>query len=180
MQIITDPSMGLFPHPKEINLSCSCPDWADMCKHVAAVLYGIGARLDDKPEELFQLRQADYVELIAKAGTTSLTQPSADQSDQILADSDLSLLFGIDMGDTSQNVAPSNQQKLKKRKVANKPNKTACIPKVRVTKKATKKKVSGVIKKGDSTSKPKVQKVISKNALQSTKRQSNKNTLSHR
>jgi uncharacterized Zn finger protein len=54
---------GLFPAPREINLSCSCPDWADMCKHVAAVLYGIGARLDSSPELLFKLREVDENEL---------------------------------------------------------------------------------------------------------------------
>src|SRR5438445_4235637 len=46
---------GLFPSPKEIKLSCSCPAWAEMCKHVATVLYGIGARLDQQPELLFRL-----------------------------------------------------------------------------------------------------------------------------
>ena len=50
---------GLFPSPKDIKLSCSCPDWADMCKHVAAVLYGVGARLDASPELLFTLRGLD-------------------------------------------------------------------------------------------------------------------------
>jgi uncharacterized Zn finger protein len=120
MEIITDPKKGLFPDPKEIKLSCSCPDWADMCKHVAAVLYGVGARLDKKPEELFMLRQADHVELIAKAGTASLTQTASDQSDQILADSDLSSLFGIDMGDSSQNDSTLSSQniKLKKKKAS--------------------------------------------------------------
>jgi len=59
---------GLFPSPGEINLSCSCPDWADMCKHVAAALYGIGARLDEKPQLLFVLRGVDENELIANAG----------------------------------------------------------------------------------------------------------------
>ena len=54
--------------PQEIKLSCSCPDWADMCKHVAAVLYGIGARLDQQPELLFRLHEVDEKELIAKAG----------------------------------------------------------------------------------------------------------------
>ena len=58
---------GLFPSPDEIKLSCSCPDGADMCKHVAAVLYGIGARLDQQPELLFRLHQLDEKELIAKA-----------------------------------------------------------------------------------------------------------------
>ena len=59
---------GLFPTPKEIKLSCSCPDWADMCKHVAAVLYGVGARLDASPELLFLLRGVGHAELVAKAG----------------------------------------------------------------------------------------------------------------
>ena len=59
---------GLFPSPDEIQLSCSCPDWASMCKHVAAVLYGIGARLDQQPELLFKLHKVDEKELIAKAG----------------------------------------------------------------------------------------------------------------
>src|SRR5882762_8475682 len=59
---------GLFPSPKEIKLSCSCPDWAEMCKHVAAVLYGIGARLDQQPELLFRLHGVDEQELIAGAG----------------------------------------------------------------------------------------------------------------
>lgn len=53
---ITARDAGLFPAPKEIDLACSCPDWADMCKHVAAVLYGVGARLDEKPELFFTLR----------------------------------------------------------------------------------------------------------------------------
>ena len=47
---------GLFPAPNEIKLDCSCPDWATMCKHVAAVLYGVGARLDASPELFFTLR----------------------------------------------------------------------------------------------------------------------------
>src|SRR5216684_4556002 len=59
---------GLFPPPEEIKLSCSCPDWADMCKHVAAALYGVGARLDEKPQLLFVLRGVDESELIAGAG----------------------------------------------------------------------------------------------------------------
>src|SRR5229473_374816 len=59
---------GLFPSPDEIKLSCTCPDWADMCKHVAAVLYGVGARLDQKPELLFVLRGVDENELLASAG----------------------------------------------------------------------------------------------------------------
>src|SRR5215208_688935 len=68
MEVVTRRDGGLFPEPKEIELSCSCPDWADMCKHVAATLYGVGARLDEQPELLFRLRQVDHLELIAQAG----------------------------------------------------------------------------------------------------------------
>ena len=56
MAVVSDPDRGLFPKPRQIELECSCPDWANMCKHVAAVLYGVGNRLDDSPELLFRLR----------------------------------------------------------------------------------------------------------------------------
>ena len=68
MERVCRQKTGLFPSPDEIELSCSCPDWADMCKHVAAVLYGIGARLDQQPELLFRLHNVDEKELIAGAG----------------------------------------------------------------------------------------------------------------
>jgi len=67
MGIITDRERGLFPAPAEIKLECSCPDWASMCKHVAAVLYGVGARLDNDPELLFRLRHVDPQELCVPA-----------------------------------------------------------------------------------------------------------------
>ena len=47
---------GLFPQPREISFNCSCPDWAMMCKHVAATLYAIGTRLDEEPLLFFTLR----------------------------------------------------------------------------------------------------------------------------
>ena len=59
MTRLCEEKTGLFPSPKEILFTCSCPDWASMCKHVAAVLYGIGARLDHQPELLFALRKVD-------------------------------------------------------------------------------------------------------------------------
>src|ERR1700722_20203861 len=86
---------GLFPAPNEIKLSCSCPDWADMCKHVAAVLYGVGARLDQKPQLLFVLRGVDENELLAGAGP-NLTMVTATQSDaKVLAEADVAALFGL-------------------------------------------------------------------------------------
>ncbi|MCP4593706.1 MAG: hypothetical protein GY842_23470, partial [bacterium] len=73
MTVVTDRKQGLFPQPREIQLSCDCPDWAVMCKHVAAALYGVGSRLDDRPELLFLLRDVDAQELIA----AELAVPSA-------------------------------------------------------------------------------------------------------
>ena len=69
MTRLCEEKTGLFPSPKDILFTCSCPDWASMCKHVAAVLYGIGARLDHQPELLFTLRKVDQQDLIAKAGS---------------------------------------------------------------------------------------------------------------
>ena len=65
MEVVTKRGEGLFPKPAEIKMKCSCPDWAGMCKHVAAVMYGVGARLDNQPELLFLLREIDHLELIA-------------------------------------------------------------------------------------------------------------------
>src|SRR6266851_5258162 len=69
MARICQEKTGLFPSPAEIAFTCSCPDWASMCKHVAAVLYGIGARLDAQPDLLFALRRVDVNELLAGTGT---------------------------------------------------------------------------------------------------------------
>ena len=65
--LFTDKAFGLFPSPKEISFSCSCPDWAYMCKHVAATLYGIGARFDEDPLLFFTLRDIDFTELLKKS-----------------------------------------------------------------------------------------------------------------
>jgi uncharacterized Zn finger protein len=87
---------GLFPGPREIKLSCSCPDSATMCKHVAATLYGVGARLDSDPDLLFQLRGVDRAELITEVADLPLTRTAA-ASDRVLADDDVAALFGLEM-----------------------------------------------------------------------------------
>jgi uncharacterized Zn finger protein len=97
MERITRPGTGLFPSPKEIRFSCSCPDSAAMCKHVAATLYGIGARLDASPELLFLLRKVDASELIAKAGEGGAAPHRAPSSARILDASKLTELFDIDV-----------------------------------------------------------------------------------
>ncbi|MEW6517841.1 MAG: hypothetical protein AB1461_00355 [Thermodesulfobacteriota bacterium] len=91
---------GLFPTPREISFDCSCPDWASMCKHVAAALYGIGARLDEDPLLFFTLRQMDTRELVAQAvkdKTGELLARAGRKSARVIDDADLSGLFGIDM-----------------------------------------------------------------------------------
>lgn len=97
---------GLFPAPGEIELSCSCPDWADMCKHVAAVLYGVGARLDEAPKLLFALRGVDESELLAGAGAT-LPQPRQSGA-KVLDDGDVAALFGLEMAGGVEPPAPSS------------------------------------------------------------------------
>jgi uncharacterized Zn finger protein len=91
---------GLFPSSEEIKLSCSCPDWASMCKHVAATLYGIGARLDENPMLFFTLRNADVQELIFQAvddHTRELLKIAENKSARVLDNMDLEDMFGIDL-----------------------------------------------------------------------------------
>jgi uncharacterized Zn finger protein len=97
MERVCRQDTGLFPSPEEIKLSCSCPDWALMCKHVAAVLYGIGARLDQQPELLFRLHEVDEKELIAKAGDALPLAKKGPAAEKVLGGDDLSELFGLDM-----------------------------------------------------------------------------------
>jgi|GEM_PF-385873 len=96
MEIVTRKGEGLFPSPKEITLSCSCPDWATMCKHVAATLYGVGARLDHEPEMLFTLRGVDPTEMVEAAVDQPLTT-GRPRKGRILASDDLSSVFGVDI-----------------------------------------------------------------------------------
>ena len=113
MQRICKRETGLFPAPKELKFSCSCPDWADMCKHVAAVLYGVGARLDQKPELLFSLRGVDAKALVSQAGT-GLPKSKKNLADgKVLDNTMLADVFGIEMDEAV--VAP-------KRVVAKKPS----------------------------------------------------------
>ena len=98
MQIVTRPEGGLFPTPKEIDLDCSCPDWADLCKHVAASLYGVGARLDQHPELLFLLRGVDPAELISQASAAeAVRQAAGTHSAPALTDKELTDVFGIEL-----------------------------------------------------------------------------------
>ena len=106
---------GLFPSPAEIEFTCSCPDWASMCKHVAAVLYGIGARLDEKPDLLFALRKVDHQDLIARAGKGLARTGKGPKAGKVLDAGDLSEMFGIEMAQTPtpRVGAPRKKQSLR-------------------------------------------------------------------
>ena len=96
LAVLTDAKDGLFPEPRELALDCSCPDSAEVCKHVAAVLYGVAIRLDTRPELFFDLRQVDQAELIgsATAGLVARGRPAAGKR---IADDRLSAVFGIEL-----------------------------------------------------------------------------------
>lgn len=128
MERICRQNHGLFPSPVEIKLSCSCPDWADMCKHVAAVLYGIGARLDHQPELLFRLREVDEKDLIAKAGSALPLAKQGPAAAKVLGGEDLSVIFGLDM---AQSASPGTGLE------GNKQAKQKRASKTRATNKAT-------------------------------------------
>jgi uncharacterized Zn finger protein len=90
---------GLFPAPREIKMTCSCPDWAGMCKHVAATLYGVGARLDSQPDLLFRLRGVNREDIVSTVSADlPLTAPPA-ASDRVLAGDDVAALFGLDIAE---------------------------------------------------------------------------------
>src|SRR4030095_1540354 len=110
MAIVTERPHGLFPQPGEITLDCSCPDWAGMCKHVAAVLYGVGSRLDSQPELLFLLRDVDAQELIA--AEMALPDAATVTAGDALADDQLGAIFGIDLDhDTEAPPVPHTDRK---------------------------------------------------------------------
>jgi len=119
MEIVTDPVTGLFPQPKDITLHCDCPDWADMCKHVAAVLYGIGARLDERPELLFVLRGVDHEELIS-ADLDMRVATAGKGKRRRLANQDLSNVFGIEIDNAGEpeTAQPSSSGESPRKKTA--------------------------------------------------------------
>src|SRR5205085_4974387 len=101
MTRLCEEKTGLFPSSKEIIFTCSCPDWASMCKHVAAVLYGIGARLDHQPELLFTLRKVEQHDLIAKAGSDLSKTRKGPARAKVLESDDLAGMFGIEIAPTT-------------------------------------------------------------------------------
>lgn len=89
---------GLFPSPQEISFQCSCPDWALMCKHVAAVLYGIGSRFDEKPLLFFELRGIEvdrFVDITIANRIDSMLANADVKSERVIQTDDCMQLFGV-------------------------------------------------------------------------------------
>ncbi len=105
MEVITHRENGLFPQSGEIDLDCSCPDSASMCKHIAAVLYGVGARLDTQPELIFLLRNVDHLELVSAATAVQLVD-AATAAGTKLADDALAEVFGIELDESAATPPP--------------------------------------------------------------------------
>ncbi|HUG68262.1 MAG TPA: hypothetical protein VMM76_10955, partial [Pirellulaceae bacterium] len=125
MRIVTDRKEGLFPLPKEISFKCDCPDWAGMCKHIAAVMYGIGARLDTSPELLFKLRGVDHQELIAIDAEAAVSTATTSGKSRRLDASELSDVFGIELDssdETKTSAADVAAMKKRQRAATKKPS----------------------------------------------------------
>jgi uncharacterized Zn finger protein len=123
LAVLTDVKTGLFPAPREITLHCSCPDGAYMCKHVAAALYGVGARLDQSPELFFVLRQVDQSELLARANAPDMLQGTRTRTGRKrIAHDALASVFGIELDDTP---ALAKKSPMPRKKAARKPHKSS-------------------------------------------------------
>ncbi|MDD5602873.1 MAG: hypothetical protein PHG48_02165 [Eubacteriales bacterium] len=118
-ELFTAKGKGLFPEPKEISMGCSCPDWAGMCKHIAAALYGVGARLDNDATLFFKLRSINVGDLISAAiekKTETMLGKSGSKSSRIIKDSNVNDIFGIELEN-------SGKKKVKTGRVKSQPDK---------------------------------------------------------
>jgi len=127
MEVLIRPQTGLFPSPKEISFECSCPDWAGMCKHVAATLYGVGARLDKEPELFFRLRRVDQMELLTAASRGSALARGPQGRSKRIAESTLADVFGIDI-DAPRTTTTSTPARARKGTASRSAKKTQDTP----------------------------------------------------
>lgn len=178
-EIFTAQGQGLFPSPEEIEFNCSCPDWAYMCKHVAATLYGIGARLDDSPNLFFKLRKVNMDDLIQQTiadQSYNLLKKAEKISDRMIAESDLSGMFGIDMEDLMDFDPPKSHEKASRgRKTspkAVKPVKTKLTKRKPGLKTGSKKKA-----RGTSSENTELKKTIKSTPAKTRKKKPDKKTF---
>ncbi|MDR0610576.1 MAG: hypothetical protein LBG58_10735 [Planctomycetaceae bacterium] len=148
LSIVTNKEKGLFPLPKEIHFDCSCPDWADMCKHVAATLYGVGALLDKSPELFFKLRGVDHLELI----DSSVSIATGRKDTETLEEEHLEEIFGLELADS---LEPTVEKKPIVKNITETPVKKKPVAKKKTT---VKKKKTTVKKKTTPKKKTTVQK----------------------
>jgi len=159
MELFTAKGSGLFPAPKEIDFDCSCPDWATMCKHVAATLYGIGTRLDEDPGLFFVLRQAKMDDLITQAvrdRSAKLLGQAKKKTARVIDDADLGDVFGIDLESTAVAENEGSEATTVEPGAAVKAQRRA--PAKKAKKKRTTKKAKTVVKKTKRGSRTKMKK----------------------
>ncbi len=155
MQVVADRKEGLFPLPGEIKFDCDCPDWASMCKHVAAVLYGVGSRFDHRPELLFELRGVDVEELIEADAENAIDTNLKTAAGKELDQGELAHIFGIEISAPGETPSASPKTKSKKStktsrakpKSAKTTTKKKSPAKKRTAKTSTKKKTKASAKK---------------------------------
>jgi uncharacterized Zn finger protein len=159
MELFTAKGTGLFPSPKEIEFKCSCPDWAYMCKHVAAVLYGIGTRLDEDPSLFFVLRKLKMDDLISQAvrdKSERLLKQAKKKTARVIDDADLGDVFGIELESAAAAENDGSEATIVEPGVAVKAQRRA--PAKKAGKKRTTKKAKTVVKKTKRGSRAKMKK----------------------
>jgi uncharacterized Zn finger protein len=63
-EAFADAKVSLFPEEKDLKTDCSCPDWSNPCKHIAAVYYLLAEQFDENPFLIFKLRGRTKEEII--------------------------------------------------------------------------------------------------------------------
>jgi uncharacterized Zn finger protein len=188
MEVVTHREEGLFPLPGEMSFTCSCPDWAGMCKHVAAVLYGVGARLDNKPELLFALRGVNHEELIEADAEKAMTAATSRGKSKRLAETELGEVFGIELnvGGTSPSESTSRKTTTAAPAASTRPKRLATLKvvKTRHTGAAKKESDGAAAVPGKVVEKPRTSKKVSgaaaRSKAQRTKRRSPKMKVDRR
>ena len=158
-ELFTAKGSGLFPSPKEIEFTCSCPDWAYMCKHVAAVLYGIGTRLDEDPSLFFVLRKMKMDDLITQAvrdKSARLLKQAKKKTSRVIDDADMADVFGIELEATTTAEKDGTEAAIVEPDAAVKARRRG--PAKKATKKRTRKKVKKAVKKTKRGSRAKMKK----------------------
>lgn len=169
MERICRPATGLFPAPKDIQLACSCPDWATMCKHVAAVLYGVGARLDAQPELVFTLRQVQASELVTQAAQPPVKTRKAPARSKVLDDAELADVFGIELDSLEDMPKPPAKAPAKNKRVAA-VTKASTDPKPRKQKARTKAQPTPARKSANPASGRRASRPVAPSSASQTKR----------